>query len=85
MPPSIPLISYGLRFIINADFIVPSSREAVDVNSAWNQMLRQRVPGLFLQVWGGGVDISVGIGVAGIRCCSSASPGCSCRCVWGEV
>ncbi len=34
---------------LQADFIVPSSREAVDCDSAWNELLREQVPNLFLQ------------------------------------
>lgn len=33
---------------LQADFIVPSSREAVDCDSAWNELLREQVPNLFL-------------------------------------
>lgn len=35
--------------VLQADFIVPSSREAVDCDSAWNELLREQVPNLFLQ------------------------------------
>ena len=35
--------------VVQADFIVPSSREAVDCDSAWNELLREQVPNLFLQ------------------------------------
>ena len=42
----LPLRSYGLRFLLQADWMVPSSREAVDASSAWNQFLRDRVPAL---------------------------------------
>ncbi|KAJ7565191.1 hypothetical protein O6H91_02G052100 [Diphasiastrum complanatum] len=45
----LPLRTYGLRFIIQGDFILPSSREAVDHNSAWNQWLLSEIPGLFLE------------------------------------
>ncbi|XP_078467254.1 LOW QUALITY PROTEIN: uncharacterized protein LOC144730360 [Lampetra planeri] len=45
----LPLRSYGFRFIIQGDFEVPSSREDVDRDSAWNQWLRSEIPGLFLQ------------------------------------
>lgn len=34
---------------LQADFIVPSSREAVDCDSAWNELLREQIPNLFLQ------------------------------------
>ncbi|GBG70287.1 hypothetical protein CBR_g6414 [Chara braunii] len=39
----LPLRSYGLRFVIQGDFVVPSSREDVDRDSAWNQWLRSKV------------------------------------------
>ena len=35
--------------MLQADFTVPSSREAVDCDSAWNELLREQVPNLFLQ------------------------------------
>lgn len=35
--------------VLQADFIVPSSREAIDCDSAWNELLREQVPNLFLQ------------------------------------
>ena len=34
---------------MQADFTVPSSRESLDNDSAWNEMLRGQVPDLFLQ------------------------------------
>lgn len=45
MPQTHSLISCTLQ----ADFIVPSSREAVDCDNAWNELLREKVPNLFLQ------------------------------------
>lgn len=45
----LPLRSYGFRFILQGDFDVPSSREAVDATSAWNHWLSERVPDLFLE------------------------------------
>jgi hypothetical protein len=30
------------------DFVVPSSRQDLDLDSPWNQLLRSRVPGLFV-------------------------------------
>ena len=47
----LPLRSYGFRFIIQADFDVPSSREDVDKDSAWNQWLRQEIANLFVQAF----------------------------------
>ena len=45
----LPLRTYGLRFLLQADFVVPSSRESVDASSEWNQWLRSEVPALFLR------------------------------------
>ncbi|XP_070575816.1 uncharacterized protein [Ptychodera flava] len=45
----LPLRSYGFRFVIQGDFDVPSSREDVDNDSAWNQWLRGELPVLFIQ------------------------------------
>jgi hypothetical protein len=39
----LPLRSYGLRFLAQADFLVPSSREDVDHDSGWNQWLRGEI------------------------------------------
>ncbi|PKU87467.1 uncharacterized protein LOC110097136 [Dendrobium catenatum] len=44
----LPLRKYGLKFILQGDFILPSSREEVDGNSAWNQYLLSRIPELFV-------------------------------------
>ncbi|KAH0448721.1 hypothetical protein IEQ34_022521 [Dendrobium chrysotoxum] len=44
----LPLRKYGLKFILQCDFILPSSREEVDGNSAWNQYLLSRIPELFV-------------------------------------
>jgi uncharacterized membrane protein YgcG len=43
----LPLRSYGFRFMLQGDWVVPSSREAVDTGAAWNQWLREEVPPLF--------------------------------------
>ncbi|XP_024517181.1 uncharacterized protein LOC9630255 [Selaginella moellendorffii] len=45
----LPVRSYGLKFVVQGDFILPSSREDLDRDSAWNQWLRAEVPKLFLQ------------------------------------
>ncbi|KAK3280654.1 hypothetical protein CYMTET_11525 [Cymbomonas tetramitiformis] len=45
----LPLRSYGLRFIVQADFVLPSSREEIDQDSAWNQWLLGRLPALFVE------------------------------------
>ena len=44
----LPLRSYGLAFVLQADWEVPSSRESIDASSAWNQWLRDETPTLFL-------------------------------------
>lgn len=45
----LPLRSYGFRFIVQGDFDLPSSREDVNANSAWNQWLREEIPSLFMK------------------------------------
>ncbi|XP_020529013.1 uncharacterized protein LOC18443902 isoform X1 [Amborella trichopoda] len=44
----LPLRTYGLKFILQGDFILPSSREEVDGDSAWNQWLLSEFPTLFV-------------------------------------
>ncbi|KAK9081153.1 hypothetical protein Syun_030516 [Stephania yunnanensis] len=44
----LPLRTYGLKFILQGDFVLPSSREEVDGDSAWNQWLLSEFPGLFV-------------------------------------
>ncbi|KAI4303899.1 hypothetical protein MLD38_039480 [Melastoma candidum] len=44
----LPLRAYGLRFIIQGDFALPSSREEVDSSSPWNQWLLSQLPDLFV-------------------------------------
>lgn len=44
----LPLRTYGLKFILQGDFVLPSSREEVDSDSAWNQWLLAEFPGLFV-------------------------------------
>lgn len=44
----LPLRTYGLKFIIQGDFILPSSREEVDGDSPWNQWLLSEFPRLFV-------------------------------------
>ncbi|XP_038973841.1 protein NO VEIN-like isoform X1 [Phoenix dactylifera] len=43
----LPLRNYGLKFILQGDFVLPSSREEVDGDSAWNQWLLSEFPALF--------------------------------------
>lgn len=44
----LPLRTYGLKFILQGDFILPSSREEVDKNNPWNEWLLTKFPGLFV-------------------------------------
>jgi hypothetical protein len=44
----LPLRSYGFRFLVQADWLVPSGREAVDHSSGWNDWLRSQIPDLFI-------------------------------------
>ncbi|XP_077234844.1 histidine kinase-, DNA gyrase B-, and HSP90-like ATPase family protein [Tasmannia lanceolata] len=44
----LPLRTYGLKFILQGDFVLPSSREEVDGDSAWNQWLLSEFPALFV-------------------------------------
>ncbi|XP_058085497.1 protein NO VEIN isoform X2 [Magnolia sinica] len=44
----LPLRTYGLKFILQGDFVLPSSREEVDGDSAWNQWLLSEFPALFI-------------------------------------
>ncbi|KAI3935471.1 hypothetical protein MKW98_027611, partial [Papaver atlanticum] len=44
----LPLRTYCLKFILQGDFVLPSSREEVDGNSAWNQWLLSEFPSLFV-------------------------------------
>ncbi|KAK1272823.1 hypothetical protein QJS04_geneDACA012207 [Acorus gramineus] len=44
----LPLRTYGLKFILQGDFVLPSSREEVDGDSAWNQWLLAEFPSLFV-------------------------------------
>ncbi|XP_006360950.1 uncharacterized protein [Solanum tuberosum] len=44
----LPLRKYGLKFILQGDFVLPSSREGVDGDSPWNQWLLSEFPSLFV-------------------------------------
>ncbi|XP_021895218.1 LOW QUALITY PROTEIN: uncharacterized protein LOC110812694 [Carica papaya] len=45
----LPLRTYGLKFILQGDFVLPSSREEVDGDSPWNQWLLLKFPDLFIR------------------------------------
>ena len=42
----LPVAEYGLRFIVQADFVVSSSRETLQENHVWNQWLANELPDL---------------------------------------
>ncbi|KAG9139131.1 hypothetical protein Leryth_019106 [Lithospermum erythrorhizon] len=44
----LPLRTYGLKFILQGDFVLPSSREEVDGDSPWNQWLLSEFPSLLI-------------------------------------
>lgn len=41
----------GLPFILNADFLVPSSRDMISEDEEWNKWLRDQIPGLFIEAF----------------------------------
>ncbi|XP_051130076.1 protein NO VEIN [Andrographis paniculata] len=45
----LPLRTYGLKFILQSDFFLTSSREEVDGSSPWNQWLLSEFPDLFVE------------------------------------
>lgn len=54
----LPMRTYGLRFVLQADWQMPSSREAVDADSAWNQALRDEVPAMLLAAMDAFINLS---------------------------
>ncbi|KAJ9472872.1 Peptide methionine sulfoxide reductase MsrA [Diplonema papillatum] len=44
----LPLRACGLKFVLQGDWTIPSSREDVDAGSPWNQWLRSHVAPLFV-------------------------------------
>ncbi|KAI3898025.1 hypothetical protein MKW92_029856 [Papaver armeniacum] len=44
----LPLRTYRLKFILQGDFVLPSSREDLVTDSAWNQWLLSEFPSLFV-------------------------------------
>ncbi|KAL5702978.1 hypothetical protein ACHQM5_028128 [Ranunculus cassubicifolius] len=53
----LPLRTYGLKFILQGDFVLPSSREEVDADNAWNQWLLGEFPSLFVSAQKSFVDL----------------------------
>ena len=45
----LPLRSFGFTFIIQADFVVPASRQDVTQDSDWNQWIVKQIPQLFIK------------------------------------
>eukprot|EP00754_Rhynchopus_humris_P016026 Rhum_TRINITY_DN14489_c1_g2::Rhum_TRINITY_DN14489_c1_g2_i1::g.92261::m.92261/K14440/SMARCAL1, HARP; SWI/SNF-related matrix-associated actin-dependent regulator of chromatin subfamily A-like protein 1 len=44
----LPLRTCGLKFVLQGDWAIPTSREDIDAGSPWNQWLRAKIPGLFV-------------------------------------
>ena len=61
----LPLRSYGFRWVLQGDFVLPSSREAVDASHPWNQMLLAVVPDLFVEAAMGLIDLAAAAAAAG--------------------
>ncbi|KAJ3337186.1 hypothetical protein HDU93_001474 [Gonapodya sp. JEL0774] len=47
----LPLRTYGLKFIVQGDFAVPSSREDIDSDHPRNVFLRNEIPRLFVEAF----------------------------------
>ena len=45
----LPVREFGLKFIVQADFEIPSSRQDIDLDSAFNQWISVQMPQLFLR------------------------------------
>ncbi|GAX80804.1 hypothetical protein CEUSTIGMA_g8240.t1 [Chlamydomonas eustigma] len=45
----LPCCHSGLRFMVNADFLLPAARESISEDSDWNCELRDQIPGLLLK------------------------------------
>jgi hypothetical protein len=45
----LPVRRYGFRFVVQADFVLASSREEVLKDRPWNRWLRDRIPEVFLK------------------------------------
>ncbi|OPB40492.1 hypothetical protein A0O28_0005710 [Trichoderma guizhouense] len=46
---SLPISSYGLRFLLQGDFLLAANRLHINVSSAWNCALRDALPQSFVQ------------------------------------
>jgi hypothetical protein len=45
----LPLRTFGFKFIIQADFVVPASRQDINQDSDWNQWIVKQIPSLFVK------------------------------------
>ena len=45
----LPTKEYGFRFIIQADFLLPTNREDIDKDKEWNRWLRDMIPECFVE------------------------------------
>lgn len=45
----LPLRSFGFSFIIQADFVVPASRQDINQDNDWNQWICKQIPTLFIK------------------------------------
>ena len=45
----LPLRSFGFSFIIQADFVVPASRQDITQDNDWNQWIAKQIPSLFIK------------------------------------
>ncbi len=45
----LPVRPYGFRFVVQADFVLSSSREEILADRPWNRWLRDQIPPLFLR------------------------------------
>ncbi|KAI1388885.1 uncharacterized protein F4822DRAFT_443674 [Hypoxylon trugodes] len=46
---TLPINDYGLRFLVNADFLLTANRSHIDVSLPWNQTLRDGLAHAFVQ------------------------------------
>ena len=47
----LPLRSYGFRFILQADFEIPASRQDIRRDNLWNEWLKTEMPSLFFDAY----------------------------------
>jgi hypothetical protein len=44
----LPTLTKCFKFVVQGDFILSTSRESIMENSAWNRMLLDRIPAMFV-------------------------------------